>query len=162
WAADIRDYTKSRKMPPWKPVAGMDFHNQRKLSQKEIDTLAAWVAEGTPQGDPKDAPPPARFTAGWQLGKPDLVLETGDMTIGPGGRDLFRCFVLPTNLTEDKDVVALEIRPGNPRAVHHTLNFIDRTGRARQLAKREQEREKKPGEQDRGPGYSSSMGVGFR
>ena len=103
WASDIKDYTKSRQMPPWKIVEGLAFHNERRLSDKDIATLAAWVDNGTPEGDPKDAPKPKEFVAGWQLGKPDLVLQPeSDFVVGPGGRDMFRCFVLPTNLTEDK------------------------------------------------------------
>ena len=44
------------------------------MADKDIKTLAAWVDGGTPEGDPKDAPPPREFVEGWQLGKPDLVL----------------------------------------------------------------------------------------
>jgi peroxiredoxin len=162
WAADLKDYTQSRKMPPWKPVAGAAFHNERKLTDKELATLAAWADGGTPEGDPKDAPPPRTFPAGWQLGPPDLVLTVPEeMTVGASGNDLFRCFVLPTGVTEDKYVVAFEVRPGNSKAVHHTLNFIDRTGQARKLEKDERDRAKKPDEADRGPGYSVAMGVGF-
>jgi peroxiredoxin len=162
WADDVKDYTASRRMPPWKPVEGVAFHDERKLSEQQIRTLAAWVAEGCPEGDPKDAPPARTFTAGWQLGKPDLVLTVPEeITVGPAGRDFFRCVVLPTNLDEDKYVVALEMRPGNPRVLHHTLNFIDRTGKARELEQKEKERVKKPDEQDAGPGYTVAMGVGF-
>lgn len=162
WAADIKDYTQLRKMPPWKPVEGASFHNERRLSDKELATLAAWVDGGTPAGNTSDAPKPREFVDGWQLGKPDLVLTVPeDMVVGPSGRDLFRVFVLPTNLTEDKYVVGYEVRPGNKRVVHHTLNFIDRTGAARKLEKDERERKKKPDEQDHGPGYSVAMGVGF-
>jgi peroxiredoxin len=162
WSADVKDYTQSRKMPPWKPVEGPAFHNERKLSEKEIATLAAWADGGTPEGDPKDAPPAKQFTDCWYLGKPDLVLTVPEeMTVGASGSDLFRVFVLPTDLDEDKQVTALEVRPGNKRVVHHTLNFIDRTGQARALEKKEKERVKKPDEQDHGPGYSVAMGVGF-
>jgi hypothetical protein len=164
WASDIKSYTESRQMPPWKPAEGVAFRNERKLTDKEIATLAAWVDGGTPEGDPKDAPPKKEFTDGWQLGKPDLVLTPkDDFVLGPGGRDLFRCFVMPTNLEEDKYVVAFEVKPGNPRVVHHTLNFIDTTGQGRKLEERAQEREKdrKADDYDRGPGYSSAMGIGF-
>jgi hypothetical protein len=58
-------------------------------------------------------------------------------------------------------VTALEVRPGNKRVVHHTLNFFDRSGHGRELEKKERERKKKAGEQDSGPGYSVAMGVGF-
>jgi peroxiredoxin len=164
WASDIKDYTQSRQMPPWKVSEGVAFHNDRRLSEKEVTTLAAWVDEGTPEGNPRDARPAPSFTDGWQLGEPDLVLSPkADFVLGPGGRDLFRCFVLPTNLTEDKYVVAFEVKPGNPRVVHHTLNFIDATGQARRLEERGQEKEKdkKETDHDRGPGYSVAMGVGF-
>jgi peroxiredoxin len=162
WASDIKEYTRERRMPPWKPVEGLPFHNDRRLTQKQIDTLAAWVDGGTPEGDPKDAPAPKKFTDGWQLGKPDLVLEVAeDFTLGPSGKDVFRCFVLPTGLKEDKFVTAVEVRPGNSRVVHHSLNFFDKSGRARAMEKKERDRVKKPGEQDHGPGYSVGMGIGF-
>lgn len=164
WAADIKEYTQTRQMPPWKVAEGVAFHNDRRLSDKEIATLAAWADGGTPEGDPKDAPPPRSFADGWMLGTPDLVLSPKeDFVLGPGGRDLFRCFVLPTGLTEDKYVVAIEVKPGNPRIVHHTLNFIDTTGQARKLEEQAQakEKDKKEGEYDRGPGYSMSMGIGI-
>jgi peroxiredoxin len=162
WAGDIKEYTQSRKMPPWKPVDGIAFHNERKLSEKQIETLAAWADGGTPEGDSKDAPKPREFVDGWQLGKPDLVLTVPEeMTIDAAGKDLFRCYVLPTNLTEDKYVVAVEVRPGNKRILHHTLNFWDTSGEARKLEEKSQ-KDAKPDDKDRGPGYSSAMGVGFR
>jgi peroxiredoxin len=162
WAADIRDYTKDRKMPPWKPTDGVDFHNDRRLPEAEIDTLAQWVAEGCPEGEAADAPPPATFTDGWQLGTPDLVLTVPeDFTLAASGNDAFRCFVLPTGLTEDQFVTAVEVRPGNKRVVHHTLNFFDTSGKACEMEKAELQRKKKPGELDFGPGYAVQMGVGF-
>ena len=164
WASDIKEYTGSRQMPPWKPNEGLAFHNDRRLSDKEIQTLAAWVNGGTPEGDPKDAPPPRKFTDGWQLGKPDLVLSMdSDFQLAPGGRDVFRWFALPTILDEDKSVIAVEVRPGNPRIVHHALLFIDTSGEARKQELKEKEREKKLDELDAGAGYNGAMGFrGFR
>jgi peroxiredoxin/mono/diheme cytochrome c family protein len=164
WASDIKDYTTSRRMPPWKPTDGVPFHGERRLSDKDVALLAAWADGGTPAGDPKDAPTPVKFTDGWTLGRePDLVLTVeDDFLIGPTGEDHFRCFVMPTGLTEDKYVVAVEVKPGNARVVHHSLNFFDTTGTARELARKERLREKKASEPDRGPGYTSAMGIGFR
>jgi len=172
WADDIKDFTNRREMPPWKISDGMAFHNERKLTEKEIKTLADWADNGRPQGDPKHAPPPRKFTDGWQLGTPDLVLEPdGDFLLGPSGSDVFRCFVMPTELTEDKYVSAVELRPGNAQVVHHLLLFIDTMEQARKLELDSQEREKnnpvidphtrEPSKYDRGPGYSRAMGVGF-
>ncbi|HEV3442997.1 MAG TPA: redoxin domain-containing protein [Gemmataceae bacterium] len=162
WAADLKEYAQNRKMPPWKPVDGHPFYNERKLTDRDIATLAAWVDGGTPEGDPKEAPPPRQFTSGWQLGEPDLVLTMSEeMQIGPTGDDQFRCFVFPTKLAENKFVTALEVRPGNPRIVHHTLLAIDASGQGRKLE--QQEREKKHAGEvlDRGPGYPVAMGFGF-
>jgi hypothetical protein len=149
-------------MPPWKPTEGVAFHNERRLSDRDLATLAAWVDSGMAEGNPKDAPPPRQFTDGWQLGQPDLVLTVGEeFQVGPSGSDIFRCFVLPTGLTEDKFVTAVEVRPGNPRVVHHSLLFLDGTGQARKLEEKQKARGVQDGDKDRGPGYSVAMGVGF-
>lgn len=114
WADDIKAYTQKRLMPPWKPAASVPFHNDRRMSDKDIATLAAWVDGGMPEGNLKDAPAPKQFPQGWQLGTPDLVLTASDdFTLGPTGSDVFRCFVLPTNLKEDVYVSAVEVRPSN-------------------------------------------------
>jgi hypothetical protein len=161
WAADIKEYTRSRKMPPWQPVEGVEFVGERKLTAREISTLAAWADGGTPAGDPRDAPPEKKFAEGWLRGEPDLVLTPKEeMILGPTGGDLFRCFVLPTNLPKDRFVVAYEVRPGNRRVVHHTLHFLDGRGRARRLEQRARERALTT-DRDRGPGYSMMMGPGF-
>ena len=167
WADDVKDFTKSRKMPPWKATGGKDFDGDRRLSDNEIQTIVKWVDNGCPEGLAADAPAPKKFPEGWQLGKPDLVLTLDeDFVLGPTGKDLFRVYVMPTHLTEDKYVVAVEVRPGNPRVVHHTLNFFDATGSARKLDDESREKRKAnppgPDAVDFGPGFSSSMGLGFR
>jgi peroxiredoxin len=169
WADDIKSYTQKRIMPPWKITEGPDFHNNRSMSDKDIATLAAWVDNGKAAGDPKHAPPPRKFPDGWQLGTPDLILTLSDeFTLGPTGKDLFRCFSLPTGLTEDKFVTAVEVRPSNPRIVHHVLLFVDTQGEGRKLERLE--KDKKPAANDghakktnldKGPGYTVAMGVGF-
>lgn len=173
WASDIKTFTRSRQMPPWKPASGLAMHNDRRLTDKQIATLAAWVDGGTPEGNSSDAPPARVFTQGWQLGTPDLILTPkDDFVLGPNGRDLFRCFVLPTNVPNDTYVTAVEVRPSNPRVVHHALLFIDATGAARKLEVAERTKKPKaddplhPQEKanpdwDKGPGYTVAMGVGF-
>lgn len=162
WAADIVHYTQSKEMPPWKPTGGVEFTNSRSLTLRELDTLAAWEKGGCPEGDAKDAPPALKFTDGWRLGEPDLVLTVPeDFHVGAAGKDEFRCFVIPTGLKDDKYVVAYEVKPGNPSVVHHTLNYWDISGKARKLEQKERDRKKKPDEQDKGPGYSVAMGIGF-
>jgi peroxiredoxin len=166
WADDIKEYTADRRMPPWKPRGGKEFVGDRRLSEKAIATLARWVDDGCPEGDPKDAPPGQQFPAGWALGPPDLVLTVpGDFTVGATGKDFYRMYVLPTGLTEDKHVVAVDVRPGNTRVVHHAVNFFDATGsavKAQEAYQAAEAKTRKPGDVDVGAGFSSGMGFGMR
>jgi hypothetical protein len=66
------------------------------------------------------------------------------------GADIFRCFVIPTGLTEDRAVAAVEFRPGNRRVVHHALFFLDSRGQGRAKD-----------EADPLPGYASFGGAGI-
>lgn len=162
WASDIKEYTQDHRMPPWKPTDGGPFRDSRQMPDKDIALLAKWVDGGCPEGNAEEAPQPVKFPEGWQLGEPDLVLTPDeDMHIGASGRDHFRCFVLKTNLTEDKYIVAYEMKPGNQQVVHHSLNFFDTTGRAAKMAADEKARPKDADERDSGPGYPVGMGIGF-
>ena len=51
WARAIKQRVVKREMPPWSadPAHGV-FKNDPRLSQKDIDTIAAWVDAGAPQG----------------------------------------------------------------------------------------------------------------
>ena len=166
WATDIKDYTQSRLMPPWKVSEGVPFHNERRISDQDLAILTAWVDNGTAEGSPKEAPPPVKFADGWKLGTPDLVLTMPDeYQVGATGNDIFRCFVMPTNLTEDKFVEAIEVRPGNPRIVHHSLLAIDTGGHGRKLEREQQTKPAKDphgsNDADKGPGYYGGMAFGF-
>ena len=78
WAKSIRLAVATGKMPPWfaDPRYG-EFANDSRLNKAEIDTIAAWVDGGAPEGDPKDLPQPPKFVEGWQMGKPDIVIDIG-------------------------------------------------------------------------------------
>jgi hypothetical protein len=66
------------------------------------------------------------------LGKPDLVVQMPQpFTVYAAGPDVFRCFIIPLNLTKDEFVTAVEFRPSDRRVVHHALLFLDDRGRAR-------------------------------
>ena len=59
---DIREAVESRYMPPWKAVPGHgEFADVRRLSEDEIRLVARWVADGAPEGEPRDLPSPRRF-----------------------------------------------------------------------------------------------------
>src|SRR6187402_210408 len=67
--------TAQRAMPPWKaePDHG-DFRDARTLTDAQIALIKRWHESGAPEGDPKDLPPAPKFTDGWTLGEPDLIL----------------------------------------------------------------------------------------
>ena len=56
---------------------------------------------------------------------------TEPYTVPADGPDIYRNFVIPLNLSEDKWVRAIEFRPGVRTVVHHSLFFVDDTGSAR-------------------------------
>ncbi len=152
-AGDIAAETSDRSMPPWKPVPGVGpaLKHSKALVADEIATLAAWAEAGAPEGDPAGAPPPPAFSTGWALGEPDLVLEAPeDFAVPAEGEDIYRCFVIPTDLPEDKYITAIEYHPGNRKVVHHVLGYVDVKGEAR----------KKDGA-DPGPGYMCFSGPGI-
>src|SRR4030095_13847105 len=64
WAKSIAARVGARQMPPWhidKPVGIQKFKNDRSLSASQIGTILAWVAAGSPKGDPKDLPPAKKW-----------------------------------------------------------------------------------------------------
>jgi len=123
WAKAIREKVVARAMPPWfaDPNHG-EFSNDVRLSQKEIDTIAAWVEGGAKEGALLDLPPNPKYTEGWHIGKPDVVLTMPVEYSVPGeGSIPYKYFAVPTNFTEDKYVQFAEIRQGNRRIVHHVI-----------------------------------------
>jgi peroxiredoxin len=161
WAELCLEEVKAKRMPPWKPEKNPLLVGERTLPTEAAKVLETWVTQGMPEGNPKDAPPAVTHTDDWAFGKPDLILEApGETTIAATGRDTFRVIVFPTNLPEDTYITALEVKPGNPRVVHHTLQLIDTLGLARKF-QAEAAKTQKPDDPDRGPGYAVSMGFGF-
>jgi hypothetical protein len=130
----IQRVTDSRFMPPWHAEPGhVPFADERRLTEAQIATLKAWVDAGAPEGDPGKLPPLPKFPEGWQLGTPDLVVSMkAAFEVPASGGDIYRNFVLPLGLTEDQWVVAVELRPSARSVVHHSLFFLDDTGRARE------------------------------
>jgi mono/diheme cytochrome c family protein len=153
-ADDIATVVGDRRMPPWKavPQAYPRFKHDRSLSESDIATVAAWAEAGAPEGDPARVPAPPDYSGEWKLGTPDLVLEMPvDFMIPAAGEDIYRCFVIPTQLEEDRYVAAVEYRAGNRRLVHHMVSYADTTGQGR-----------KRDEAEEGPGYMCYSGPGFK
>ncbi len=130
WARAIRQRVAARTMPPWgaDPAHGV-FKNDPRLSDKEVATILAWVDAGAPKGNDKDLPKAPAFAEGWSIGKPDVVFTmTEDFKIPATGVVEYQYLRLPTNITEDKWIQAIEIKPQARAHVHHVLAYTQPTG----------------------------------
>jgi hypothetical protein len=155
WAKSIRDAVVTRKMPPWFADAAYGhFSNDRTLSQTDVNMLAAWADSGAAEGNRKDAPKAVEFTDGWNIPKPDVILEMpNDFQVPATGTIEYQHFVIPTGFTEDKWVQVVELRPGNRAVVHHAAVFV-RTPESRWL------RDAKAGEPAAGAQAEKGQGLG--
>lgn len=146
----LSEITQSGLMPPWRAEIGHGhFLDERRLTQKEIDLLAAWAELGTPRGNEADLPPQPEFPSGWRLGTPDVVLQAPTtVTVPADGPDIFHHWVLPIDVPPGKTLVGIEFKPGNPSVVHHAILGLDTTGGSR-----------KRDEQTPEPGYRSSGSI---
>ncbi len=134
-ALTIEAVIENDYMPPWKPVNhNVQFSNDRSLSQLQKEELKQWIAAGCPEGDRAAMPSPPEFPDGWSLGKPDLIVKmNGQFEIPADGPDIYRSFVFPLQLPEDKWIKAIELRSKAKSAMHHALFFLDSTGNARKM-----------------------------
>jgi len=87
-----------------------------------------WIANGTPQGDPADMPDPVVTQSEWPLGAPDVTLSMLQSYTPPRGKDVYRCFVIPTGLNDTSYLSAIDIIPGARQIVHHVLLYQDTAG----------------------------------
>src|SRR5258706_10839585 len=81
WARSIKQRTgvgpRAGVMPPWyveKNIGIQHYKDDPSLSDAEVAKIGTWSDNGAPQGNPADAPPPAKFSdlGAWNIGEPDL------------------------------------------------------------------------------------------
>ncbi len=150
WAKSIREKVINREMPPWHadPAHG-EWTNDKRLSQKEIDTIVAWIGSGAKEGNPKDLPPMPQFAKGWQIGEPDIVFNMPEeFSVPAEGTVPYIYFTVPTNFKEDKYIAAMEARAGDLSVVHHIVIYV------------RDPNEKRRGRQDIGTGLLGALSPG--
>jgi hypothetical protein len=147
----VQAAVNSGTMPPWPPNSQFNqLAHERLLTQEEIDAISDWVNAAAPEGT--GTPPQAPVYLNTEsITSPDLVLTMPSYTINTNGNDVYRCFVIPTSLSEDVYITEAEVVPGNYEAVHHVLLFGDETDVPAQLEAAD------PSPQ---PGYTSFGGTG--
>ena len=139
-------------MPPWLPDAcSQKFMGDRTLTTREKGMIEQWLREDAPEGNRADAPPSPKSAPEWPNGPPDAILQPREgWTVPAEGEDVYRCFVIPTNFSEDRYVRVADLAPGNPKVVHHAVLYVDVSGAARKLDAAEP-----------GPGFTVFGALGF-
>lgn len=147
--ASIRTAVDQRIMPPWPPdIKYSRLSHERILSSSQIDMIKTWVDNGAPRGDSTKEPALPIYKTNTQLPSVDLSKTIPTYTVSSTTDD-YRCFAIPSGLTTDKILTALEFLPANRKAVHHILLYYDLSGQCAALDKA-----------DSKPGYAGFGGVG--
>src|SRR5437016_10015928 len=123
WAREMKVRTSTGPhagvMPPWfveKDIGIQKFKKDLSLTDEEIDRVAKWANSGAPRGNPADTPPAVHLeeSDNWTIGEPDLVVKSKEMTVPASGPDWWGDVgLIPTGLTEDRYVSAVEVREIN-------------------------------------------------
>lgn len=123
FAPMIREVVRTKRMPPWHadPEIG-HWRNDVGMSDQDNKTLIAWIEAGAPRGegdDPlKQIQPHENL---WTLGEPDLIIDIPAFEIPATGTVDYQFPNVPNPYDRDVWVVAAEVIPGDPKAVHHIL-----------------------------------------
>jgi hypothetical protein len=114
-------------MPPWPPdTLYRSYAYENTLNIDEINTILDWITNGSPLGDTSLLPTMPTFSNSSQLGVADLEIQipTYSSNAGPGNDD-YVCFSIPSYLTQNRQIRAVEVIPGNLQIVHHVIVSLD-------------------------------------
>ena len=136
WAPLISFKVANREMPPYAYDHGIgiqELEGDWRLAQEEIDAVVAWVEQGAPLGDPDIVPPapdlldPDAWNFEPELGAPDLIIPSISMDIPASGNDLWSNHAVPSTLTADRCIKAVQVKPrGDAKAVvHHANSYVE-------------------------------------
>ncbi len=127
WARSIKNKVVAREMPPWhidKNIGAQDFRQDRSLSNEEIQLISTWVDNDAPRGNPADAPGPVELPefGAWEI-EPNLIVTSPPHVVPAVAGDWWGDYIVPSGLTEDRYIKAIQIRAGDLRVVHHVLTY---------------------------------------
>ena len=132
WAPLIQMRVANREMPPYAYDHGIgiqDLQGDWRLSQDDIDTVVAWVNAGSQYGNqdivvqPANLPDPDAWNFEGDFGQPNLIIPSVAIDIPANGNDLWHKHLVPTGLTEDRCIKAVQVKPrGEAKAVVHHAN----------------------------------------
>lgn len=91
------------------------WRDDPRLSATEVDTFREWIDTGYPRGAAAVVPPPAPPA----LADVTMTLSANEPWTPSGRTDQFVCVLVDPAVTELTWITGLDVRPSNPRVVHH-------------------------------------------
>src|SRR5262249_43077160 len=116
---------------------GVPVHDPRKLTSKQVATLADWAKAGGQLDVPREqklvAPKPPKGT----VIRHDKTIRMPEPYVGTGtAANDYRCIVFDPKFTERTYVTGTEFVPGTPSVVHHAILYrVDARAHDATLAK---------------------------
>ena len=120
-SAAIYDAVNQGHMPPWPPDNNyQQYVHDRSLTAVEKTLILDWILAGFPEGIAANTPPAPVYTSSTILGNGDLTVQIPTyMSKATSTNDDYVCFSVPSGLTQNRVIRAIEIVPGNRQIVHH-------------------------------------------
>src|SRR5690606_21605 len=112
-----------REMPPYHcdtDVGIQQLKHDARLSDEEIRTISRWVDGNAPFGDAADLPPPVvwpdanEYRLAATYGEPDHIIRSTPFTVPADGQDLWHRPMVPSGITEERCIRAVEVKPSLP------------------------------------------------
>ena len=136
WAGVMAFDVMDGLMPPWHALETPEcdppfaYKHDARLSADEKALFQGWADNGAPEGDPALAAP-LPDPPSLDLANPSTTASTAaTLTIQPSGAaiDFFHCLSIDPGNTDTVYLDGLQVRPGNPKIVHHVLIYVDAKG----------------------------------
>jgi mono/diheme cytochrome c family protein len=124
--AAIAAAVEQKRMPPWDAAAGYrTYRFDPSLTPAQIETVVSWAGEGARRGDPAH-PGRALESETPTLSRVDLRVRLPEPYTpdASGSTDDYRCFSVPWKTDRTRYVTGFDLRPGQPREVHHIIAFL--------------------------------------
>lgn len=128
WAESMREQLVGEKMPPWyADPSGPAYKGGHSISTRELDVLVTWAVGGTPNGPVgKQDVPVVPAPRPWRAGKPDHEVKmpkAHELPVGTQEEDVE--LAIPSGLTEEKWVKAIDILPSDPSLVRDAVVSVE-------------------------------------
>lgn len=153
-APNIADSVINRRMPPFHADNSGDcqtFEHSLWLLDEEIDTIALWSQEGTPEGDAVELVHPSFAEEPFE-GTHSVSFAPYEANFATSSDD-YRCFIVNPEIKEEGYLTGFEVLPSNREIAHHMILYAPESEEALQQAfQLDQE--------DDAPGYTCFGGAG--